>query len=190
MTEFAYHTYKNNFTVQNKVGRLLWMLYSAVFFRTLPTKYLNFIRVAGLRLFGAKIGRCGVSVHRTARIWAPWNLTMDSYTLIDRDCRIYNPAMITIRSETVISENVYLCTASHDIRSRQHELITRPIVLEGKNWVAASAILLPGVTIGEGAVVGAGAVVPKSVAPWKVVAGNPAREVADRIFHEGVKENE
>jgi len=174
-----YHSYKSQLTLRNKVARLLWAIYAGLFFRTLPTRYLNSFRIAGLRMFGAKIGR-NVSVHRTVRIWAPWNLIMEDYTMFDRDCRVYNPATITLRTETVVSENVYLCTASHDIRSVAHTLITRPIVLEGRNWIAADACVLPGVVVGEGAVVGCAAVVAKDVPPWSVVVGNPARVVGKR----------
>lgn len=184
MSDFAFHTYKNRLSVKNKLARALWNVYCALFFKTLPSKYLNSLRVAGLRLFGAKLGGVGVSVHRTARIWAPWNLVMEDHTLIDRDCRVYNPDVITIKSESIISENVFLCTASHNVHSKNHELITKPITLEGKNWVAADSIILPGVELGEGAVVGAGSVVSRSVAAWKIVAGNPAKVVKDRIFYE------
>jgi len=179
-----FHTYVNRLSLRNKIARALWNIYSLVLFRTLPTKYCNWLRVLGLRLFGAKLGCHGVSVHRTARIWAPWNLVMEDYTLIDRDCRVYNPDVITIKSETVISENVFLCTASHDVHSRGHELVTRPITFNGGNWVAADVIILPGVTVGEGVVVGAGSVVSKDIKPWMIVAGNPAREVGERSFND------
>ena len=49
-------------------------------------------------------------------------------------------------------------------------------------WIATGAIVLPGVTIGEGAVVGAGSVVARDVPPWTVVAGNPAREIKKRVL--------
>jgi len=180
---FKFHDYKNRLALSNRVGRLVWGIYAALFFKTMPTKYLNFIRIFGLRLFGAKLGRRGVSVHRTARIWAPWNLVMEDFTLIDQDCRIYNPGLVTLKRETVLSENVFLCTASHDIYSRGHELVVRPIAVNGRCWIAADALVLPGVTVGEGAVVAAGAVVSKDVGPWTVVAGNPAVPVKKRVFN-------
>jgi len=181
--DFTFHTYSNKLSIWNKAARLLWNVYAALFFRTLPTRYLNFARIAGLRLFGAKIGSKGVSVHRTVRIWAPWNLVMENFSMFDRDCYVYNPAPVILRSETVVSENVHLCSASHDVHSRNHELITKPITLEGKNWVAIDSLILPGVTIGEGSVVGAGAVVAKSVGEWVVVAGNPAKVIKTRDFY-------
>jgi len=177
---FSFDTYRNQFSLGNKLARMAWLLYSAFFFRPFPTKYLNGLRIAGLRLFGAKLGKRGVSIHRTVRIWAPWNLIMADYTLIDRDCRVYNPGHVILNTETVISENVFLCTASHDVHSMGHELIVKPIVFHGKNWVASDVIILPGVDVGVGAVVGAGAVVTRTVGPWKIVAGNPAVIVGKR----------
>lgn len=53
----------------------------------------------------------------------------------------------------------------------------RPVAIGDKVWIGFNAIVLPGITIGEGAVVGAGSVVTRDVAPWTVVAGNPARVV-------------
>ena len=58
----------------------------------------------------------------------------------------------------------------------------KPIVIEDYVWIATGAMILPGVTVGEGAVVAAGSVVTKDVPPWTVVAGNPAREVKKRVL--------
>ena len=60
------------------------------------------------------------------------------------------------------------------------DLVTKPIRIMDNVWVSTSAIILPGVTIGEGAVVAAGAVVTKDVAPWTVVGGNPAKFIKKR----------
>lgn len=58
--------------------------------------------------------------------------------------------------------------------------LPKPIVIGDSAWVAGWSIILPGVTIGEGAVVAAGAVATKDVAPWTVVGGNPARVIKKR----------
>ncbi len=60
--------------------------------------------------------------------------------------------------------------------------MTHPITIEDCSWIATGAIILPGVTVGEGAVVAAGAVVTHDVPPWTVVAGNPAKEVKKRVL--------
>jgi maltose O-acetyltransferase len=89
-------------------------------------------------------------------------------------------APVTIGNSVVINDGCRLLTGSHNIHSPQWELIAKPIVVDDYAWVATNAVLLPGVTIGRGAVVGAGAVVTRSVAPLEVVAGNPARPIGTR----------
>jgi len=89
---------------------------------------------------------------------------------------------IEIGSQTVISQDAYLCTASHDISSPTMELKTKPIIIGSNCWICARAIVLPGVTIGDGAVIGAGAVVSKDVEPWSVVCGSPAVVIKRRAL--------
>ena len=71
-------------------------------------------------------------------------------------------------------------TAQHDYRSRTFAAAGGPVVIEDFVWLGPRAIVLPGVTIGKGAVVAAGAVVTKDVAPYAVVAGVPAVKVRER----------
>lgn len=77
-----------------------------------------------------------------------------------------------------------LCTAGHDITLKIMELTTDPIVIGANALVAGWSIVLPGVTIGEGAEVAAGAVVTKDVKPWTVVGGNPAQLIKKRELKE------
>jgi acetyltransferase-like isoleucine patch superfamily enzyme len=94
------------------------------------------------------------------------------------DIQLHAP--VTIGDCVVINDGCRLLTGSHDIHSTKWELTVEPIVVEDYAWLATNAIVLPGVTIGRGAVVGAGAVVTKSVPPLEVVAGNPARPIGQR----------
>jgi maltose O-acetyltransferase len=89
-------------------------------------------------------------------------------------------AEVTIGNCVVINDGCHLLTGTHDIHTPHWELIAKPIVVEDYAWIAMGATLLPGVTIGRGSVVGAAAVVTKSVEPLTVVAGNPARRVGER----------
>ena len=82
----------------------------------------------------------------------------------------------------VVSERAYICCASHNIYSNAHEQIHAPIVMGDRSWVAAEAFVGMGVTIGEGAVVGARAAVFKDVEPWTVVGGNPAKFIKKRVI--------
>jgi putative colanic acid biosynthesis acetyltransferase WcaF len=125
-----------------------------------------------LRAFGAKMAP-GSNAYASARIWAPWNLTMAADScLADRvDC--YCVAPVTIGPHATISQYSYLCSASHDYRDPTMPLVIAPIVIGAEAWVAADVFIGPGVQIGEGAVVGARSTVTQDVQPWVVVAGSP-----------------
>lgn len=73
-----------------------------------------------------------------------------------------------------------LCTATHDIGSKSNKLVVRPIEIKDGAWIAAKSFVGPGVTIGEGAVVGACAVVFSDVQNMDIVIGNPARVLKRR----------
>jgi len=168
--------YQNGHSTGDKVRRLLWGMVWACLARTTPRWCLNGWRCFLLRMFGAKIGK-GCRIQGGAEIWQPWKLTLGNNCWIDGGAKIYSVDSIAIGNNCVISAEAFICTASHDIRSPSFDLITKPITLGESCWIASRAIVLPGVNIGEGAVVAAGAVVVKDVPPSTVVGGNPAREL-------------
>ena len=88
--------------------------------------------------------------------------------------------MIVIGNDSVISQGCFLCTAGHDTTNLILPLVTAPIVVSDKVWVAANSYIGMGVTIGEGAVVGACAAVFKDVEAWTIVGGNPAKFIKVR----------
>lgn len=136
-----------------------------------------------LRFFGAKVGN-ECLICRGVTVYAPWNLVVGDMVCIGPHVELYNKDKVQIGSGVVVSQGAYLCTASHDISSPVMALIMAPIVIEDNVWVAAKASILPGVTISEGVIVGACAVVTKEVPAWSVVAGNPAQVVKKRILNE------
>lgn len=95
---------------------------------------------------------------------------------------LYCKAPIALGDNTVVSQGAYLCTASHDVASPVMAPTAAPIVIGNGCWVAARAAILPGVTLGDGAVVGLGAVVARSVPAFAIVVGNPARVVRQRVI--------
>lgn len=132
-----------------------------------------------LRMFGMKIGsHCAINAN--AKIWAPWNVVLGQYVSIGAKSELYAVDRIEIGDKVTISQGAYLCTASHDIHYINKPLIHKPIKIESFSWVCADAFVSMGVTIGEGAVVGARAAVFKDVEPWTVVGGNPAKFIKKR----------
>lgn len=178
-----YTGYKSRLSVQNRVGRALWMLCSFFFFRPFAGRVFNRWRIFLLRRFGAQIGK-NCQVYATVRIWAPWNLTLGDYVALGPRCECYSADKITIGSMVTVSQDAYLCTASHDIGSIMKPLITKPIVIESYCWVCARVFVGPGVVMHEGSVAGACAVVTKSAEPWSVVGGNPAKVIKKRVIRD------
>ncbi len=107
---------------------------------------------------------------------------MKAHSCLGPEVDCYNVGMVTLQEGAVVSQKAYLCTASHDITDPNHKLIVSPITIEKKAWVAADAFVGMGVTVGEGAVVGARAAVYKDVEPWTIVGGNPAKVIKTRVF--------
>lgn len=107
---------------------------------------------------------------------------MENFACLASDVDCYNVAPVTVGNFATVSQGTMLCTASHNIFSQNHELITAPITICDQAWVGAGAFIGMGVTIGEGSVVGARAAVFKSVAPWEVVGGNPAKFIKKRVI--------
>lgn len=134
-----------------------------------------------MRLFGAKVGK-GVHVYPSVKIWAPWNLELGDECGIGGESILYSQGKITIGYRGVISQGVHLCTGSHDYTKYGHPLFTKPITIGAKAWVAAEAFVHPGVTIGEGAVIGARSVVTKDMPKWTVCAGHPCKPIKERIL--------
>ena len=94
------------------------------------------------------------------------------------DC--YCVAPIEIGANTVVSSYCYLCAASHDYTDRHFALTTAPIRIGEGVWIAADSFLAPGITVGDGAVVGARSSVFKDVEAWTIVAGSPAEFIKPR----------
>lgn len=123
------------------------------------------VQMAGLRASGAKV-------------------SIGAGTVINADCFLYTTGGLTIGKQVSISAGAWLVTGTHvmndpDFRDEYH-----PIVIGDYAWIGARALIQAGVTIGEGAVVMAGAVVTRDVAPYAIVGGIPARQVGERALRQ------
>jgi putative colanic acid biosynthesis acetyltransferase WcaF len=137
-----------------------------------------------LRCFGAKLGQ-QVHIYPSVRIYFPWHLEAGDWSAIGENALVYNLGPVTIGRKVTISHGAHLCAGSHDYRSPNLPLLKPPIAVGDMAWICADAFVGPGVTVGQGAVVGARAVVVKDVEPWTVVAGNPARFIKKRVLTPG-----
>lgn len=166
------------FALRFRLKRMLWIIVWAAMACWTPPPLRRW-RNALLRLFGAQIHPTAV-VNAKAIIWWPEHLVMERYSSIGPGVICYNVDKVTIGEFACVSQRAHLCTASHDIQDSSFPLITRPITIGPNAWVAAEAFIGPGVAVGEGAVIGARAVVSKSLLPWTVYVGNPAKAVGLR----------
>ncbi|MCK0195606.1 putative colanic acid biosynthesis acetyltransferase [Ancylobacter sp. 6x-1] len=164
-----------------RVKRLIWGGVYFLFFRPTPRFCLEKWRLFLLRAFGAKIGH-GSRVAPSCTVWAPWNLTMGNYACLADGVDCYSIAPISLGDYSTVSQRSFLCSASHDPYLLERPLFAKPISIASHAWVCAEAFIGPGITVAEGAVVGARAVVVKNVEPWTIVAGNPARLIKKRVI--------
>lgn len=104
------------------------------------------------------------------------NITVGSTVFIGYDCTFSGHARIDIADEVMIAHKVNLVTSGHPVtpEERRRYLTAAPITIERNAWIGAAATILPGVSIGVGSVVAAGAVVSRDVPPATLVAGVPA----------------
>jgi putative colanic acid biosynthesis acetyltransferase WcaF len=173
---------KPSFSLENRMARLAWSIVWGLLFRPSP-RPMHAWRSFLLRCFGAQLGS-NCHFYPRARIWAPWNLLCaDSVTLGD-EAEIYNPSPITMGSHAIVSQQAYICGATHDYNDPAFPLISFPMSLGAYCWVCARAAVLPGVNVGDGAVLGLGSIATKDLKPWTVYAGSPAHAVklrAERV---------
>lgn len=162
----------------NRVRRLVWMVASALLFAPTPRTWFWWRRIV-LTSFGAQLTNKAF-VYPSARIWAPWNLVMADFAVLDHRVDCYNMAEVRLGDRAIVSRDAVLCTASHDHNSDNFQLVAAPIELAADAWVALGAYIGPGVRVGEGAVIGARAVVTRDVQARQVMVGSPARCTAQR----------
>ena len=167
-------TYDNSwyFPGRSLLWRAAWLFVGLPVFRSslLPSSGL---RVALLRLFGAQVG-LGVVIHSEVSVKYPWHLHIGNYCWIGERSWIDCLTTVRLGDNVCVSQGCYICTGNHDWSDPSFGLIVRPVELKSGSWAAARSVLMPGVTLGEGAVAGAGSIVSRSIPPYEVHTGNPA----------------
>jgi putative colanic acid biosynthesis acetyltransferase WcaF len=156
----------------------IWRVVQCSIFRLSPRKADPW-RVFLLKLFGAKIGR-GVLIRPSARVEYPWKLEIGDSSWIGERAYIYNLGSIKIGKNSVVSQESYICSGSHDYKDPLFPLRNDIIQIGDEVWIAARSFICPGVNIGNGSVIGACSCVTKNVEPGMIYGGNPARYLGSR----------
>ena len=168
-----------SFSFGNRASRALWT-FAWLALASWTPPFLHGWRLFVLRLFGARVAP-GARVYSSARIWDPRHLALDAYACIGPRVDCYAMAPISLGRYAIVSQDAVLCGGTHDVDDPDFQLTTKPIVIGERAWVAARPFVGPGVSIGEGAVLGARAVAFSNLAPWTVYVGNPARRIKERV---------
>jgi putative colanic acid biosynthesis acetyltransferase WcaF len=171
-----------SFSVSNRMGRLAWSIVWTLLFRTSP-RPLHSWRAFLLRCFGAKLGP-NCHFYPKSRVWAPWNLECADGVSLGDEAEIYNPSPVSLGSHAIVSQQAYICGATHDYNDPAFPLISFPMSVGAYSWVCARASVCPGVNVGEGAVLGLASVATRDLEPWTVYAGAPAQLLKRRVGRE------
>lgn len=129
---------------------------------------------------------CGLTIAPDAQLYgwneirSPGNISIGAGSTIGRDAILDGRYGIIIGASVNLSSEVALWTAQHDLTSRTFDVEGAPIRVGDFAWLSFRSTVLPGVTVGEGAVVAAGAIVTRDVAPYVIVGGAPARPIGER----------
>jgi acetyltransferase-like isoleucine patch superfamily enzyme len=137
------------------------------------------VRNALYRRAGLTLPRTS-SIHWRAEFYAPERIRVGEHCTIGDAAFLDGRSGLTIGDNVNLGSHVTIYTRQHAVDSPDFAEVGAPVVIKDYAWVSSHSILLPGVTVGEGAVVAAGAVVARSVPAYTVVAGNPARQVRQR----------
>lgn len=167
-----------SFSLKNRALRAAWGLTWGLLASWTPPP-MHAWRRALLRLFGAKIAHNAI-VYGSTKVWFPPNLEMKRNSSMGWQVNCYNQARITLEEGAIVSQYAHLVAGTHDIDDPFFQLRVKPIIIGKGAWIASGAFVGPGVVIGEGAVLGARGVTFKSLSPWTVFAGNPAKEIRPR----------
>lgn len=140
---------------------------------------IHHIRRFFYRIAGMQIGE-GSSIHTGLKLYNPAGIQIGKDTIIGEDAVLDGRGLLIIGNHVAFATGVMIYNSQHDIDDPQFAAITQAVHIDDYVFIGPRAIILPGVHIGKGAVVGAGAVVTKDVPSGVVVGGVPAKPIGDR----------
>ncbi|KKQ25801.1 MAG: Bacterial transferase hexapeptide repeat protein [Candidatus Woesebacteria bacterium GW2011_GWA1_37_8] len=161
------------------VHTLINILYNRIVY------FFGFLRSVFWRLFLKKMGR-NVDIMKSVKIMSPQKVEIGHYVLLNDGVIIGGQKGVSIGNYVMLSYNVNLVSENHAYQNpllpiKKQGYFGGPIVIDDDVWIGANAVILPNVTIGKGAIVGANAVVTNNVAPYSIVGGIPAKHIKYRF---------
>lgn len=170
--------YDSPWSLRERLAMLAWEFCWALLCAWTP-KPLNRWRLFWLQIFGAQL-HGQPFVHQRARIQIPWHVTLHDRACLGDRANLYSLAPIEIAARAIIAQEAYLCTGTHALDDPNLPLKVAAIHIGEDAFIGARAFILPGISIGHRAIVGACAVVTRNVADGITVAGNPAAPLRTR----------
>lgn len=152
----------------------------------LAARMLDWLERGRTRHFQARLGEVGRDVRIFPGLFVerPENVALGDHVRINVNCMLQAHARIEIGAFTMIGANCLIVTANHDVAKRGFAAFDtqfhRPVTIGRHCWLGAGVTVLPGVTIGDEAVVGAGSTVTQDLPPGGIYAGSPARFIRPR----------
>ncbi len=138
------------------------------------------VRRSYLRLFIKRLGK-GCYIMRSVDIRKPKNIKLGKNVVINKKSMLDGRgAALSIGDNTDIAQEVNIWTLTHDVNDSRHSVYGKPVTICDHCWIGARVTIMPGITIGRGAVIGTCSVVTKDVPPMVIVAGNPAKIIGFR----------
>jgi acetyltransferase-like isoleucine patch superfamily enzyme len=137
------------------------------------------IRKYIFRIAGGKVGS-GSVLYGGTEVRCSRKITIGSNTSIGHKCILDGRGRLTIGNSVNISTGVWIWTAEHCVNSDSFQATIASVKIDDYAWISCRVVILPGITVGKGAVVAAGAVVTKSVEPYAIVGGVPAKKIGER----------
>lgn len=161
------------------------MMYN--FFYNILNTLLNyspaFLRVFTYRLLLEHLGKKPL-IDAYCYFRYPWRIYIGDFVSINRGVKIFNSSLknckVIIGNNVRIGPEVKILGGTHDYNYLNLPDVGKDIIICDDVWIGCNAILLPGVNLGNGAVIGAGSVVTKNIPPWSIAVGNPAKVIKKR----------
>ncbi len=137
-----------------------------------------------LELYGRLFGKAGKGLWLQPPFYCDYgkNIELGEHVFFNFNCVVLDVAKVVIGSHVLVGPNVQIYTASHPLdaaQRRQGLEFGKPIIIGDDVWIGGSAVLCPGITVGEKSIIAAGAVVTKDVPPYAIVGGNPAKVIRE-----------